>query len=98
MASEELSIKSIMEELKGNNWQNYQAYRENSQEINQLYLCQPDTKIFTETLPFRHSQIPKRVAIDCVFTSLRYDKLLLKNAMNNKLDKDEEVIQVNTST
>lgn len=45
-----------------------------------------------EVLPVFHRQLQEQSSIDCLFSTLKYDKLIYKNTMKKEVEKEEKSI------
>ena len=94
--TDEYAIKSIMEEeLKGEQWNAINSTEEGRREAIKAVCSNSVLRMSLKRCLSDTASYKKRVARDCLFNSLKYDKLISKNAMKDEGTLQEKASQIN---
>ena len=94
--TDEYAIKSIMEEeLKGEQWSAINSTDEGRREAIKAVCSNSVLHVSLKRCLSATASFKKRVARDCLFNSLKYDKLISKNVMKDEGTLQEKASQIN---
>lgn len=81
--------------MNGDSWQSIKHTEETRKNAINYVCYSPLLELFLKQYMSETASYGKRVARDCLFPDLGYDMIILKNAMNKELEKQQKVIKVN---
>ena len=95
-SSLEMSLRRMVEEeLKEDKWSSITATDESREAVIRIVSSNGLLQMSLKRNLSDTASYKKRIARDCLFTSLKYDKLITKNGIKTEMDKDQKRVQIN---